>query len=91
MEVKVAHNKFEAELNLSVEINGLGFQVYWKMLGPPGEVCCLQKFEGMTEAELKNLLSSFKEAKAVLQNECNKIEGLIEPYLSYIELTRQKE
>lgn len=83
MEIKIAHSKLETEMNLSVEINGLEFQIYWTP-SDPGEVVCLSKFDTMTEAELKNLLSSFKEAKTILQAECNTLDTLIRPYTNYI-------
>lgn len=83
MEIKIVHSNLETEMNLSVEINGLEFQIYWKP-GEPGEVCCLTPFDSMTETELKNLLSSFKEAKVILQAECNTLDSLILPYRNYI-------
>lgn len=85
MEIKIAHSNLgDLDLNLSVSINGLDFQIYWKAIGGSGEVVCLSQFDSMTEAELKNLLSSFKEAKTVLQAECNTLESLIKPYKDYI-------
>lgn len=85
MEIKIVHSNLgDLDLNLSVSINGLDFQIYWRAVNGPGEVVCLSQFESMTEAELKNLLSSFKEAKTVLQAECNTLESLIKPYKDFV-------
>lgn len=83
-EIKIVHsNIMGIEANLEIEINGLTFQAYWKP-DNMGEVCCLTQPNGITETELKSLISAFKEAKSKLIEKMESLNQLILPIIDVL-------
>jgi len=84
MNVKAIESKLQTNITLQTVVGDFIFNAHWNYHGAVWEVYCENTPGNISEKQLREMVTAFKEAKVAIGAEIEALEGEIGPYINYV-------
>ena len=83
MNVKAIESKLQTNITLQTVVGDFIFNAHWNCPGTVWEVYCENTPSNISERQLRDMVTAFKEAKTSIGSEIEMLEEMIKPYVDY--------
>jgi len=94
MSVKMVGSVLQTGIVLETVVNEFVFSASWESPGASWEVSCVNRTGTggvISEKQLRDMVTAFKEAKARIGAEIQTLEDLIKPYVDHLALLGERD
>lgn len=94
MSIKVIESALQTGVVLEAAVGEFVFSASWERPGSPWEVQCMNMTNTsgvITEKQLRDMVTAFKEAKGQISAEIEMLEEMIKPYVDYMSKLGEKD